>query len=162
NRWLGTDLRDNGSTAPPYHAWVTEFQTQYGVASRNGSVDECTQDAMIMANHQSDVYVSWVQQSLNQAGVSPAVASDGAMNPETTKAIKKFQRTKDLKDNGWVGAKTESALRKSGARKPPDHRPIRKVLPLIQKPITRSGWEMSRRWLANWHAGLVGDPAKQE
>ncbi len=132
NRWLGAGLSENGGTAPPYRGWVKEFQTLCDTCTRNGDVDEMTQNAMIKANHQHDRYVSWVQQTLNQGLQGAAVASDGVMTPQTISAIKKFQTANQLEPNGWVGAKTETVLRKKGGQKPPATPP--KVMPLIFQP----------------------------
>src|SRR5215208_4150169 len=114
NRWLGAGLSENGLTAPPYRGWVQEFQSLCDACTRNGDVDEATQNAIIKANHQHDRYVSWVQQSLNHGLQGAAVAGDGIMTPQTISAIKKFQTANQLQPNGWVGAKTETVLRKKG------------------------------------------------
>ena len=81
NRWLGANLRERGGTSPPYREWVTEFQTVFAVRTRNGTVDECTQNAMIKANHQDAGYLTCVQKSINQALGRDAVAPDGSLTP---------------------------------------------------------------------------------
>jgi hypothetical protein len=77
NLWLGANLREGGGTSPPYREWVKEFQTVFAVPTRDGTVDECTQKAMIKANHQDAGYLTWVQQSINQALGRVAVTADG-------------------------------------------------------------------------------------
>jgi hypothetical protein len=129
NRWLGAALSENGDTAPPYRGWVKEFQSLCDVCTRNGDVDEVTQNALIKANHQHDWYMNWVLQSLNQGMQGSALAADGSITPSTIAAIKNFQTANDLQPNGWVGAKTETALRKKGKRKPPSMAP--KSVPLL-------------------------------
>lgn len=119
SRWLGARLSENGDTAPPYRGWVKEFQAVCNVCTRNGDVDENTQNALIKANHRHDRYVSWVQQSLNVGMQGAAQGSAAVMNPQTIAAIKKFQTANDLEPNGWVGAKTETVLRKKTGQKPP-------------------------------------------
>jgi len=56
------------------------------------------------------VDVRWVQQALNQLlGLSLSV--DGAMGPQTRRAVRAFQTQQDLVVDGVVGPRTETALR---------------------------------------------------
>ncbi len=158
NRWLGAGLSENGDTAPPYREWVKEFQTLSAVCTRNGDVEEATQDAMIKANHQHDSYVNWVQLSLNQALQGTALAADGNMTSEITAAIQKFQVANGLKANGWVGAKTETALRKRGAPKPPA---IPTKIPLLiywPKWGHRTARELAKFWSNQWLSEPLSAP----
>lgn len=53
--------------------------------------------------------ISAVQKKLAQLGYDPGPA-DGVLGPQTTEAIKQFQRDNGLEDDGIVGLATREAL----------------------------------------------------
>lgn len=127
NRLLGASLICDGKTSKPYFDAVREFQWSRGLTS-TGVVDQKTQNALIKANEIDPVYVLWVQEELNVAGAG-ALVENGVKTYKTKLAIKTFQayQSPDIKDDGFVGAKTELKLIKVRGRLPPGHiRPKRR------------------------------------
>ena len=55
----------------------------------------------LMLGHQGGA-VSRLQALLNQAGASPHLEVDGKMGPATERAVVRFQRKRDLDDDGMV------------------------------------------------------------
>jgi len=69
-------------------------------------------------DRRSSAYVRWVQGALNRI-LGTRLAVDGALGTSTRSAIRSFQRTRGLKPDGIVGARTERALTAAGAGSPP-------------------------------------------
>jgi|GEM_PF-6488107 len=69
-------------------------------------------------NRKSVEYAKWIQQSLNKI-MGLRLAVDGDIRTQTRSAIRAFQKKQGLKDDGIVGATTESALIRNGASQPP-------------------------------------------
>jgi peptidoglycan hydrolase-like protein with peptidoglycan-binding domain len=69
-------------------------------------------------NRKSAAYAKWIQQSLNKI-MGLKLAVNGEIRTQTKSAIRSFQKKQGLKDDGIVGATTESALIRQGASPPP-------------------------------------------
>ncbi len=63
-------------------------------------------------------YVRWVQRSLNRV-LGLRLAVDGDAGAQTRSAIRSFQKSRGLQDDGQVGSRTEQALIAAGADPPP-------------------------------------------
>jgi murein L,D-transpeptidase YcbB/YkuD len=59
------------------------------------------------ATHTFDV--EWVQESLNTLN-NAGLDVDGEMGPKTTEAVKKYQTSRKLEADGWLGVLTLSQL----------------------------------------------------
>ncbi len=75
-------------------------------------------------NRRSPGYIRWVQSSLNRI-MGFNLKIDGIIGPQTSNAIRRFQKKKGLKVDGIVGPKTEAALIASGAGRVPGAGPGR-------------------------------------
>jgi peptidoglycan hydrolase-like protein with peptidoglycan-binding domain len=120
NRLLGVALITDGLDSSFYRDAVEEFQWAYGLpVSRD--IDVADQNALIKANHLTPEYVAWAQESLAKVGAGIGLVASGTMNKATTNAIKSFQAYHGLSDDGWIGAKTETALIRESGILPPGH-----------------------------------------
>jgi peptidoglycan hydrolase-like protein with peptidoglycan-binding domain len=135
NRLLGCELPDNASIAPEYRMWVMAFQTNQKLAVTS-SVDEATQNALIKRNRQYGEYVLWIQIALTISGEGigtggKAISTKGFWNSETQEAVKDFQINHEggLVVDGFVGAKTETALMARTNTTPPGRPGAKRVLP---------------------------------
>ncbi len=63
-------------------------------------------------------YVHWIQEALNQV-LGTGLSVDGVLRPETTGAIRRFQKERRLVADGVVGPITERALIDAGVPVPP-------------------------------------------
>lgn len=121
----------DGSDSAGYRAAVRAFQDEYGLPKRGapGEVDEATQDRLIRLNHVDANYTAWVQDALIKAGLldagvkraEPIMEQAGSL---TRRAIRRLQQARFEKDaslgaDGWVGVKTERALRAFSKTAPP-------------------------------------------
>ena len=120
NRLLGCTLLDNDSKSDQYRTWVKEFQINQHLTP-NGEVNSQTQDALMKLNrNNSPDYVEWVQRALNRSGDADAkLPVSGDWNDATSDVVRDFQNNEGLVVDGFVGAKTETALlRRTGIRVP--------------------------------------------
>jgi putative peptidoglycan binding protein len=67
---------------------------------------------------QQPVYVRWVQESLNRT-IGYDLRVDGALTPQTSEAVREFQRRNGLVTDGVVGPKTETKLIEVTKTRPP-------------------------------------------
>ncbi len=111
NRLLGCTLLDNDSKSDQYRMWVKEFQINQHLTP-NGEVNSPTQDALMKLNrNNSPDYVEWVQRALNRSGDADAkLPVSGDWNDATSDVVRDFQNNEGLVVDGFVGAKTETAL----------------------------------------------------
>ena len=123
NRKVGTALPINGKDTKKYREAVRTFNKRY-IGKFDDVVDKKTQNALVTANQANEGYIKWVQKVLIILGYIHVTAT-GTIDSKTVKVIKDFQRRhkgpflKKLKDDGWVGFKTEMALWKTSLIKPP-------------------------------------------
>lgn len=93
---------------------VKAFQKDYGLKA-TGYVDKKTWEALNrIYDDEFDfdkVNIKQVQSALQKAGFDPGPI-DGKLGPKTKKAIKEFQKSKGLTQNGEVDSKTGKELRK--------------------------------------------------
>lgn len=54
--------------------------------------------------------VAWVQRALAKLGFDPGPL-DGVLGPKTQAAVVKFQQSRGLEPDGWVGGETQTKLR---------------------------------------------------
>jgi len=131
NRLLGVEIVTNGAITVPYRDAIEEFQFAYGLP-RTRDVASRDQDEIIKANHKTPEYVRWVQEVLVKVGAGMGLAPSGIWNKDTKIATQSFQAYIGLRDDGWVGAKTETALIRESRVTPPGH--IRPGVPLPPSP----------------------------
>lgn len=120
NRLLDAALVTDGAITSEYREQMKEFQFAYGLAA-TGEVHPADQNELIKANHKTPEYVAWAQRALVKVGAGIGLASTGAVNKETTGAIFSFQAYQGLVDDGWIGAKTDTALIRESGTLPPGH-----------------------------------------
>ncbi|HUG60567.1 MAG TPA: peptidoglycan-binding domain-containing protein, partial [Methylomirabilota bacterium] len=120
NRILGCGLITNGVDTPEYREQVKEFKYGYLLGS-SGTVGVAEQNALITANAHTYEYVNWVKSALDHAGVTSSLRQNGDIDKDTKEAIKSFQAYSRLKDDGVVGARTETALLELARAMPPGH-----------------------------------------
>ena len=120
NRLLGDTLITNGSDTPEYREKVRAFKSPYGLGS-SAEVGAGEQNALIKANHSTGEYVKWAQKALEKAGASSGSAATGIMDSGTKAALHSFQAYEGERDDGWIGAKTETLLIKRTGILPPGH-----------------------------------------
>lgn len=106
NRLLGAGLITDGKDTELYRIYVKEFQFCYNCGTFFGEVDESTQNCLVKANHKEPLYIDWTRQSLANGGFY----SKGSTTEMPSDAIRAFQAAAKLKVDGWMGAKTETAL----------------------------------------------------
>jgi peptidoglycan hydrolase-like protein with peptidoglycan-binding domain len=131
NRELDAELVTNGATSPEYREAVETFQLVNDLAV-NGQVGSADQNKMIKVNHQSKSYINWAQEALHEVGARERAAVTGIMDKDTTDSIKSFQAFHKLKDDGWIGAKTEIELIDGSGLLPPGH--IKAAGPVPRRP----------------------------
>jgi hypothetical protein len=120
NRIFGDALVTNGGDTPEYRQTVRDFKSAYGLGS-SAEVGVREQNTLIKANHLNWDYVTWAQTALQKIGASGS-APTGTMDSATKTAIRSFQAYEGLLvDDGWIGAKTETALIKKSGINPPGH-----------------------------------------
>lgn len=153
NRLLGASLPDDGTDTTEYRDWVEEFQFAYMISSPKREVDEGTQNALIKANHRDPIYVDWVNEALTKVGAGKALNIDGIWDPASKKALLAFQAEEGLSKDGWVGARTETALIAATKIPPPGSREVPKPKPKRPKPSPEIPWgnvhtaeRQARRW----------------
>jgi hypothetical protein len=136
-------LIPRGSIAETYYRQlVTEFNFTRGFGETS-EVGSPQQDALIKTNYKTPEYVRWIQFVLVRVGTTFNHPVTGTMDNATRDLIRSFQAYCGLKDDGWVGAKTETALiRKTGGIFPPGHiergpvpPPKRPEAPIAPEPI---------------------------
>jgi hypothetical protein len=120
NRLLGSALITTGADTTDYREKVREFKVAYGLGS-SADVGVPEQNALIKANHLTPVYVKWAQTSLDKLGAHTGGPATGTMDAGTKTAIRSFQSYEGLLDDGWIGAKTETALINASGTHPPGH-----------------------------------------
>jgi peptidoglycan hydrolase-like protein with peptidoglycan-binding domain len=82
---------------------------QEEVSMPNVPVKKFTSGAFIKKGDSGTAVVS-IQHELNRAGANPQVDEDGVFGNDTLTAVKKFQKSKNLKADGIVGPVTFAAL----------------------------------------------------
>jgi peptidoglycan hydrolase-like protein with peptidoglycan-binding domain len=127
NGWPGTPV--DGTDSTRYRETVEAFQADNGLPV-HGQVDETTQNRLVKLNHVDTDYTAWVQDALIKAGLlDPGVKRTESIMDRasslTRQAVRRlqqqrFDRDRGLKPDGWVGAKTEFALRAFSTTAPPD------------------------------------------
>jgi len=134
NTALGLKLAVDGDNGPQTRNAVREFQRRNKLAV-DGDVGTQTEKFLISAtgtfppgfgptpppttpvSRGSTAYIKWVQQSLNQLGA--LITVNGIKGPQTTAAIRDFQRDNGLSVDGDVGPKTEAVLSNATGTFPP-------------------------------------------
>jgi peptidoglycan hydrolase-like protein with peptidoglycan-binding domain len=110
NRLLYCTLIDDGSAGLEYRSRVKEFQLNQKL-NQSGEVNEATQDALMKRNRSYPDYVAWVQRALNRSGEGDGkLPVNGTWNATVEEVVKDFQTNEGLVVDGFVGAKTETAL----------------------------------------------------
>ena len=135
NRLLGCTLLDDGSKNADYRIWVKEFQVNQ-MLTANGEVNSPTQDALMTRNRFHGDYVAWVQRALNRSGEGDGkLPVSGVWNTETSDVVHDFQINEGLKVDGFVGAKTETALyMRSGCPVPGRLKTLKPYVPVRPDP----------------------------
>lgn len=125
NRRFNAKLPMGRSTDPAYQQAVKRFQSEVGL-NASGEVDSATQNQLIKANESDSNYMEWVQKALNKTGAELTISR--RKDKSTLAAIRGFQAYhtgvyKDLKIkvDGFIGAKTETALIRATQTLPPGH-----------------------------------------
>ncbi|MBL8174592.1 MAG: peptidoglycan-binding protein [Bryobacterales bacterium] len=129
NRLINAQLPVNGEKSTGYVEKVKTLQAispalshycdPYGVKNKMwGKVDERTQNVIVEWNNTMFGYMGWVQTSLKTIGMHANMPT-GVLDSDTLQSIRFFQKQKQLKIDGWVGAKTETALIKAARSEPP-------------------------------------------
>lgn len=120
NRLYDVGLVTNGKISSKYRDALKRFNLDY-LGRLYNDVDSKAQNVMIMLNEQNRAYMAWVQGLLLRTGASSELAQTGKKDKITTRYVKGFQAYQGLKDNGFIGAKTETALIRAGKEFPPGH-----------------------------------------
>ena len=66
-------------------------------------------------------YVKWAQTALEKSGASAGGMTTGVMDSGTKTALRSFQAYEGINDDGWIGARTETALILRSGTHPPGH-----------------------------------------
>ncbi len=166
NLLLSSRLPDEGSNTAEYRAWVVQLQTNQKLPA-NAKVDEATQNSIIKLKRFNGDYIQWVRKGLKTTRVAPDLPLAEFWDDQLTKAVKKFQMEREqepsLKADGWVGAKTETALIKYWGRLPPGRIPVRRPPPPPPKPSPH--WDplspdlRLNVWANAWHIEVTRDPS---
>lgn len=110
NRLLNKKLVVNGKKSFFYREAVKQFNKNFlGARSPRSQVNRKTQNELIKANQMDTIYMFWVQDALRRTGASDIVRT-GVKDKSTKIYIQGFQAYRGLMDDGYVGAKTETAL----------------------------------------------------
>ena len=120
NRILGLKLLVNGKPSTSYRDAVWWFNKEYVKTKKTDDrVDELTQNAIILLNEKNRAYMLWVQKALRKTGAE--LAPTGVKDKSTRTYLHLFQVYSELKEDAFVGAKTETALIKASGILPPGH-----------------------------------------
>jgi hypothetical protein len=111
NRVLGLQLITDGADNESYRDAIEQFQADEDLAMTR-TIDRREQDLLIRLNHASSVYMDWVRQCLSSVGFNSG--NDAAR-------IQAFQKALGLTADGWVGARTETAMIWATGKHPPGH-----------------------------------------
>jgi hypothetical protein len=122
NRIFGDTLVTSGADTPEYRQKVRDFKSAYGLGN-SVEVGLREQNTLIKANHLHWDYVKWAQTALQKIGAGSSSTATGTMDSATKAAIRSFQTGEGLGlvEDGWIGAKTETALIKKSGTNPPGH-----------------------------------------
>ncbi len=131
NRELDYELVTNGVANSEYRSAVQTFQA-FNDLPKTGEVGVPEQNSMIKANHKSTSYANWAQEALHKVGARTRGGVTGVMDSDTIASIKSFQAFHNLKDDGWIGARTEMELIESSGMLPAGH--IKGSGPVIRRP----------------------------
>lgn len=129
NRILGANLTVDGRDTAAYRVAVQRFNETWSQARSDSRVDEATQDELIAHSYLDPGYVAWIQGTLGSALGLTLGAGNGILDADTVKATKLFQHKKGLRPDGWVGAKTETALIAVSDVFPPESTRSRPIVP---------------------------------
>ena len=133
NRLLGERIRSNGSDSPYYRDSIEEFQLGYALPITR-DIGPSDQNEIIKANHKTPEYVDWAQEVLRRTGASTGSSGvAGFMSEDTRDSIKSFQAYIGLKDDGWIGARTETEMIRESGLTPPGH-VVAPIIPPKPKP----------------------------
>lgn len=134
NRLVPASLTVDGADTPTYREYVKTYQARCG-RPQNGIVDAPLQNKVIKANHKDRAYGDWVRAALIKTGAGYDLAPTGVIDNATRTSLKCFQAYNNLKDDGWVGAKTETVLFQESKITPPGHiSPVKPTPPPPPKP----------------------------
>ena len=131
NRELEYELVTNGVANSEYRSAVETFQALNDLPM-TGEVGVAEQNTMVKANHKSTSYANWAQEALHKVGARSRGGVTGVIDSDTIVSIKSFQAFHNLKDDGWIGAKTEMELIESSGLLPAGH--IKGSGPVIRRP----------------------------
>ncbi|MFN7936809.1 MAG: peptidoglycan-binding protein [Bryobacteraceae bacterium] len=160
NRLLGSTLLDDGTPSEEYRYWVKEFQINQKL-NANGEVNESTQNALMKRNRFDGDYVAWIQRSLSRSGEG-IVPVTGVWNSETEEVMKDFQTNEGLKADGWVGAKSETALyMRSRIRVPGRLKAARPYKPVLPPPSIWSDSLSAELRMNVWLNGMIIEWSKK-
>lgn len=126
NRNLPAKLIDNAEIDFDYRTALEAWNNKAKLGSKY-VLDEATQISLVAADMANAAYIAWIQLALVISGEGKGILPTGSLDLKTTQAIKKFQkdRMSTAKQDGLVGAKTETALFLRSKLKPPGRfRPI--------------------------------------
>ena len=118
NRLIGAALVTKGNDTPEYREKVRDFKSAFGLGS-SSEVGPAEQNALIKANHATSDYVKWAQKALDKVGAGSGLVPSGVSDAATRASIRSFQSYEGLLDDGWIGAKTETALIAASRIDPP-------------------------------------------
>jgi peptidoglycan hydrolase-like protein with peptidoglycan-binding domain len=109
NRIVEAELICNGLITSQYRDAVKTFQSENGLTPK-GDIGPSDQNKLIRINHETPIYVEWVQNVLTDRSVGISLPKTGTMNKDTKAAVRSFQAYHGLKDDGWVGVRTETQM----------------------------------------------------
>ena len=132
NRLLGCALITNGSESRrlPRPGEGVQIRVR---ARQVGHDRHCRTGRVDKGEPCNTRYVAWAQTALDKVGASMGAAVTGSMDSGTKAAIRTFQDYQKLLGDGWIGAKTETALIRESGIFPPGHI-IAGVRPKPRKP----------------------------
>lgn len=175
NRIMSLQLTCDGKEIGPWRGALGTFKTAQGLMDPGldqFQIGPVTQDLMIRLNDSNLDYLGWLHRHLPAAG-QPNTAD--AM-PKLRSAVRDFQKKHALKQDGWTGPRTESAMVRAWGEPPPGeygtNRSPKPVPPRPPVPEWLREWQKLRpsvryvRWMQDV-ASKVGatpsfDPAYQE
>lgn len=89
-------------------AMATEWKESNRMHSYYSAAERDQVNVELVKLHRNDI--KNIQLALREAGYKPGRV-DGIYGPETTKAVKKFQKDRNLRGDGKINARTLGALR---------------------------------------------------